>query len=132
MNSQIEKQIRNSNTFREYLEILQNSFDCKNSKPSGFIKSTLVWQIMSKLREYDIKVSDEVKKKVLASVTMHEFIQIILDNFDLNTPLNENAQKKLVYTTRDILALTRLKENPIKVEPPKRIVKADTEVKKKP
>lgn len=117
MRAETEKKIGELETFKDYLIFLQENFDCKNCTPSGFIKSTLIWRIMAKVREYNINVSEAIRVKVLNSPDLNKFIEILLNEYSdkLSGLLTKEGKNNLKQSTKEICALTRLQENSISV-----------------
>ena len=93
-------------TLNDFLKHLTENYDCKNCKPSLFIKLTLYYSIEQKA---GAKFSPEIKKELTESETLEQAIKIIADNVDTKKELSASAQQSAEFNINTIVKLTQLK-----------------------
>ena len=110
MKPEIADKIKQSITLNDYLNTLLKYYDCENCQPSGFIKSTIVFKLVGMLNGVNVIVTEAVRIKCLNSGNIKEFINIIVQSFNLNGNLSTASKINLVDNTEMLLKLTGLKE----------------------
>lgn len=111
MKQTTKSKIEKVETLNDYLEVLSNSFKCKECTPGKLIKDTLIRSILSKLSGSNVFVNENLRVKVLEAPNIEEFIKIIKTNFNTSVRFSPDALKKLVANTEALILLTSLKEN---------------------
>jgi hypothetical protein len=111
MKAETENKILNCNSISEYLKVLQAEFKTKDCKPGKLAKATLIYNLHSKVKNAGLTVNDEFRSQVLNSEHLDEFINIVLNHYKLFDTLGTQGKQELINSTKQIMALTGLKEN---------------------
>lgn len=100
--------IENVKTLKEFLNVLQTEFKTEECKPSRFIKSTLIYTLISKLSAQNVIVTSAIKTRATETESIQEFINVVKANFNCEQQFTNT--KNLVKETEILLKLTGLKE----------------------
>lgn len=114
MKIETENKFKQIENLRDFLLILREDFDSKNSKPSGFVKTTLIYGLKNELSKQGIFLTPKTNDELLNSTSMYGFISILLSCIEKVKPLSEKQKLELLNASLKVIALTNLKELEIK------------------